>query len=121
MSLAASIVYSWWNAAAHWLIGAAAAVFWLFVGKWLLCSLAKWFCWLVLLIFQFAIPAVLALLEQVPGMPTLIVGPIVQSWRIVDYLFPLNENVAFIGVCVVLIGGFRLFRLVKQFIPTWSN
>ena len=25
MSLAASIVYSWWNAAAHWLIGAAAA------------------------------------------------------------------------------------------------
>jgi len=116
-----SLIWSWWHAAVDWLMGAAAALFWLFVGKWLVCSLGKWFCWLVLLFIKFTLPVLLFMLEQLRVMPTLVLSPILTSWRIVNYFFPLNETLGVIGMCVVFVLAWRAFRFLKQFIPGSSN
>lgn len=116
-----SLVWSWWNAATDWLIGAAGAVLWAYIGKWLVCVLMKWVCVLYGLILSYMIPPATAIMSALPAMPTLVVYRIAPLWRVANYWFPLNETLGVIAFCVVVISLWRLFRFVKQFIPSISN
>ena len=114
-------IYNWIRGATNWLIGAAAVLFWEFVGERLFCWLMAWFCGLLYLIFSYFIPAMIAFLELFPSMPKLVVGPVVSGWKIMNYFFPLTETLGVVTPCIVLIGLFRGFRFVKQFFPGGSN
>ena len=116
-----SLVWSWWNAAVDWLIGAAGAVLWAFVGRWLVCALMMWVCGLYGFVLAYTMPTAIAIMASLPTMPTLVVHRIAPLWRVVNYWFPLNETMGVIALCVVTISLWRLFRFVKQFLPTISN
>lgn len=116
-----SLVWSWWNAAVDWLMGAAGAVLWTFVGKWLVCALMKWICVFYGFLLSYMMPVAIAVMSALPTMPTLVVHRIAPLWRVVNYWFPLNETMGTILLCVVVISVWRLFRFVKQFLPAMSN
>ncbi len=109
------------NALKKWLMGGVAVVLWEFVGKWLICTVAKSVCALAYMIFVWVVPLVVVVLEVIPSMPTLVIEPLLGSWRIFNYLFPLNEAVSLISFVITIVIAFRLFRFIKQFVPTWSN
>jgi hypothetical protein len=112
---------TWFTGLVGFLGGASASLFWTLVGRHLLCWLQWFFCWLLKVLYSQCLPAFGMALKWMPAVPPLVVDPMLQSWRIVNYWAPLNECVA--GVCIVflVIWVFRWFRFIKQFFPTASN
>lgn len=114
-------IFDWWNAATNWLTGAAAVLLWETIGKHVVCWLSKAFCALMLLIFNLIVPILLRVLELFPTMPTLVITPIVSTWKLANYYFPLNETVTTATFCIGFVIVWRLIRLIKSLLPGLSS
>ena len=116
-----SAVWSWWRAAADYLIGSAAAAFWLFVSQWVVCTVQRVLCYVYDLFLSLMMPWMLVVLRNIPSMPVLRLDFVAQIWRIGNYWFPLNESIALVTTCLAIAFLWRSFRFAKQFLIGASN
>jgi hypothetical protein len=105
-----------------WFLGSAlASVFWTIVGRHLVCWLQWAFCWLIKVVLGIALPMLVGVLKLLPAFPSLVMEPLVESWKLANYYGPVNEIVLGSAVMLFVVGAFRFVRFVKQFVPAVSN
>jgi len=102
-------------------LGASLKVLWESMGEVFVCWMNQWACSFLRVFMQRAVTQLKPVFETIPESGPLDLAPMVQWWLLIDYYFPLTEGVAMVGVIGGFIMAFRIYRFIKQFVPTLSS
>ena len=120
-SAIAAFVGQWQVALVGLLAGGGFKALWEAIGREFVCWLNMWMCSFLRVFLSRVVTYLTPALDLLPQMGDFDVSPIAQWWFLVDYYVPLNVSMTGLGVTWAFVLLVRIFRFIKQFIPTVAN